>query len=36
MQTWDNPLPEVEIRGLDFVSSLTTNTAPFLVAITAE
>jgi hypothetical protein len=33
--TWENPLPEIEIRSLDFVSALT-GCAPFLVAITAE
>jgi hypothetical protein len=33
--TWDNPLPNVEIRSLDFVSSLT-GCPPFLVAITCE
>ena len=33
--TWENPLPEIEIRSLDFVSALT-GCAPFLVAVTAE
>jgi hypothetical protein len=33
--TWENPLPEIEIRSLDFVSNLT-GCAPFLIAITAE
>jgi serine/threonine protein kinase/WD40 repeat protein len=33
--TWENPLPGVEIRSLDFISN-NTQCAPFLVAITAE
>lgn len=33
--TWENPRPEVEIAGLDFVSTMT-HAAPFLVAITVE
>jgi hypothetical protein len=32
---WDNPLPEVEIESIDFVSSLA-HSAPFLIAITTE
>ena len=32
---WDNPLPDVRIATLDFVSSLT-ESAPFLIAITLE
>jgi outer membrane lipoprotein-sorting protein len=32
---WANPLPEVEIASLDFVSAMT-DSAPFLIAITAE
>jgi hypothetical protein len=35
MYTWANPLPEVEITAIDFVSSLA-NSAPFVVAITIE
>ena len=33
--TWTNPVPEVEIRSLDFVLD-TGNVCPFVVAITAE
>ena len=33
--TWENPLPEMEITSLDFVSALT-ECEPFLIAITAE
>jgi hypothetical protein len=33
--TWENPQPDVEIETLDFVSKMT-QSAPFLVAITAE
>ena len=33
--TWENPLSEVEITSLDFVSSMS-DAAPFLVAITGE
>jgi hypothetical protein len=33
--TWEHPLPEVEIKTIDFASNLTAS-APFLVAITAE
>jgi WD40 repeat protein len=33
--TWPNPLPNVEIASIDFVSSLN-DTAPFLVAMTTE
>ena len=33
--TWENPLPDVEITTIDFVSTLT-NSAPMLVAITVE
>jgi len=34
-RAWDNPLPDVEITSLDFLSSMS-EAAPFLVAITAE
>jgi hypothetical protein len=33
--TWNNPLPDVPITAIDFVSSLTTS-SPMLVAITVE
>lgn len=33
--TWKNPLPQVTIRSIDFVSTLTTS-SPMLVAITVE
>jgi hypothetical protein len=33
--TWINPLPEVTITAIDFISSLTTS-SPMLVAITVE
>ena len=33
--TWQNPLPDVEITAIDFISSLN-KSAPFLVAITIE
>ena len=33
--TWENPFPELEVEGLDFVSEKT-GSAPFVVAITAE
>jgi eukaryotic-like serine/threonine-protein kinase len=33
--TWQNPRPDAEIQGLDFVSAMNVP-APFLVAITAE
>lgn len=32
---WLNPLPDVEITSIDFVSAMT-DSAPFLIAITAE
>jgi len=33
--TWENPLPELAIKSIDFICTHT-NAAPFLVAITAE
>ena len=33
--TWVNPLPEVEITSIDYLSTMT-ESAPFLIAITAE
>jgi hypothetical protein len=33
--TWNNPLPDVAITSIDFVSCLTTS-SPMLVAITVE
>jgi hypothetical protein len=33
--TWENPLPEIEISAIDFVSTVS-NSAPMLVAITIE
>jgi tetratricopeptide (TPR) repeat protein len=33
--TWDNPRPDLEVRSLDFVSSMT-HCAPFLIAMTVE
>jgi len=33
--TWTNPLPDVEITSIDYVSSMA-DPAPFLIAITAE
>jgi len=33
--TWENPLPSVEVKSIDFVSTHE-QAAPFLVAITAE
>ena len=33
--TWNNPLPDVKITAIDFVSALTTS-SPMLVAITVE
>jgi hypothetical protein len=33
--TWSNPLPDLEIASIDFVSALN-GCAPFLVAVTAE
>jgi hypothetical protein len=35
LYTWKNPLPDVTIRSIDFVSALTTS-SPMLVAITVE
>jgi hypothetical protein len=32
--TWNNPLPEVEIKSIDFESAME-KPAPFLLAITA-
>ncbi len=32
---WENPLPQVEIKSLDFVSKMT-DAGPFVIAITAE
>ena len=34
-QTWKNPHPQLEVRDIKFVSSMTP-AAPFLIAITAE
>ncbi len=34
-RTWENPLPDLEIRSIDFVSAHA-GTEPFLVALTAE
>src|SRR5205823_1025171 len=31
--TWDNPRPHIEVRSIDFVSSMT-HCAPFLIAMT--
>ena len=33
--TWENPRPEVEVRSIDFISTMT-RCAPFLIAMTAE
>jgi hypothetical protein len=33
--SWDNPLPEVELKSIDFVSSMA-DPAPFLIAISVE
>jgi outer membrane lipoprotein-sorting protein len=33
--TWQNPLPEIEIKSVDFVSSMA-DPAPFLISITAD
>ena len=33
--TWDNPLPQVAIDRIDFLSAMT-KAAPFLVAVTCE
>lgn len=33
--TWQNPQPEVEVRAIDFVSTMT-DCAPWLVAMTVE
>lgn len=33
--TWENPLPDLEVASIDFVSALN-GCAPFLVAVTAE
>ena len=33
--TWSNPRPDVEITSIDYVSAMT-DSAPFLIAITAE
>jgi hypothetical protein len=33
--TWKNPLPDVEITSIDFITSLS-NSAPFLIAVTLE
>ena len=35
MKTWENPLPDVEITRIDFVSAMN-EAAPFLLAITVE
>jgi hypothetical protein len=35
VKTWDNPLPDVEISHIDFVSEMR-DAAPFLVALTVE
>jgi hypothetical protein len=35
LSTWDNPLPDVELKSIDFVS-LRAMAAPFLVAVTLE
>jgi hypothetical protein len=32
---WENPLPETEVKAIDFVSAMTA-ASPFLIAITAE
>ena len=34
-RTWENPLPNVEIKSLDFISSMA-NPSPLLIAVTAE
>jgi len=34
--TWQNPAPAESIRSIDFVSSMPSGPAPFLVAVTAE
>ena len=34
-KTWDNPLPDVEIASLDFVSAMDEPT-PFLLGVTLE
>ena len=33
--TWSNPLPDLEIKSIDFISAMT-DSEPFLIAITAE
>ncbi|PYM13236.1 MAG: hypothetical protein DME18_09505, partial [Verrucomicrobia bacterium] len=33
--SWDNPLPDVELKGIDFVSGMA-DPAPFLIAISVE
>ena len=33
--TWENPLPDVKIQSIDYCSAMT-DSAPFLIAITAE
>ncbi len=33
--SWDNPLPEVELKSIDFMSSMA-DPAPFLIAISVE
>jgi len=33
--TWENPLPDVEIRAIDYVSKMT-DASPFLIAISVE
>jgi hypothetical protein len=35
LTTWENPLPDVEIKALEFRSAMS-NSAPFLVAVTIE
>jgi len=35
LYTWENPLPDVEIASLDFISAMT-NSAPMLVAVSVE
>ena len=33
--SWDNPLPDVELKSIDFVSGMA-DPAPFLIAISVE
>jgi len=33
--TWENPLPQIRVESIDYVSAMT-NCAPFLISITAE